>query len=112
MVLQDHGRRSDVTILVQTFWTRPYFYHNGLVTGCEFDPLVLVLCLFDICVELLMSFHGLPGCFIDRVVSFCESFLTFTRLVLVSFDPLHSEGAWWVFLDEQAFDPPHSEGVL
>ncbi len=24
IVLQDHGRRSDITFLVQTFWTLPY----------------------------------------------------------------------------------------
>ncbi len=30
MVLQENGRRSDVTLLVKTFWTLPCNYHHPL----------------------------------------------------------------------------------
>ncbi len=37
-VLQEHGRRSDVTFLVQTFRTRPYVKTSMKVAGLNADP--------------------------------------------------------------------------
>ncbi len=67
-VLQEHRRRSDVTFLVQTFWTHPQRVAGGEVAKSQHEiktavVVVFVLTLPRSCLRLRRSFRRrrLPG---------------------------------------------------